>query len=137
MSYKLYTEPIYLVVPEKHWLTNTILKDLKVLQDEKFIISGLHRITYFPSLLRSLFQKNGFEPKTVIESDFGGMIVNLVAQGLGISILPLSYKFSNAIGVRFIALDETISLFMNWRKNDPNRIAERVVKLAKKMTNPT
>ncbi|HAF76853.1 MAG TPA: LysR family transcriptional regulator, partial [Maribacter sp.] len=86
---------------------------------------------------RSLFQKNGFEPKTVIESDFGGMIINLVAQGLGISILPLSYKFSNAIGVRFIALDETISLFMNWRKNDPNRITERVVKLAKEMTNPT
>lgn len=116
MSYKLHTEPICLVVSEKHWLTNTTLKDLKVLQDEKFIISGLHRNTYFPSLLRSLFQKNGFEPKTVIESDFGGMIINLVAQGLGISILPLSYKFSNAIGVRFIELDETISLFMNWRK---------------------
>lgn len=137
MSYKLHTEPICLVVPEKHWLTNTTLKDLKVLQDEKFIISGLHRNTYFPSLLRSLFQKNGFEPKTVIESDFGGMIINLVAQGLGISILPLSYKFSNAIGVRFIELDETISLFMNWRKNDPNRITERVVKLAKEITNPT
>ncbi|WP_300024848.1 hypothetical protein [uncultured Maribacter sp.] len=42
MSCKLYIEPIYLVVPEKHWLTNTTLKDLKVLQDEKLIISGLH-----------------------------------------------------------------------------------------------
>ncbi|WP_036156868.1 LysR substrate-binding domain-containing protein [Maribacter forsetii] len=136
-SCKLYTEPICLVVSKKHWLTEKKLTNLKDLKDEKFIISGLHRTTYFPSLLRNLFQKNGFEPKTIIESDFGGMILNLVAQGLGISILPLSYRFSNAAGVRFIELDETINLFMNWRKNDPNKITKRVLKIAKELTFPS
>ncbi|WP_116771141.1 LysR family transcriptional regulator [Maribacter litoralis] len=135
-NYKLYTEPICLVVSDKHWLTAKSMQDFKSLHDEKFIISGLHRTSYFPSLLRSLFQKNGFEPKTIIESDFGGMIINLVAQGLGISILPLSYKYSNAKGVRFIELNETISLYMNWRKNDPNKITQRVIKIAKEMNNP-
>src|SRR5699024_7856433 len=74
---KLYSEPVYLVVPENHWITAESFTDLKDVQGEKFIISGLHHTTHFASLLRNLFIKYGYEPKTTIESDFGGMILNL------------------------------------------------------------
>ena len=130
-SHKLFSESICIVVPTNHWLTEKNLGNFNDLKDEKFIISGLHRSTYFPSLLRDLFNKNGFEPKTVIESDFGGMILNLVAQELGISILPYSYTFSKAQNVRFIKLNEEIDLFINWRKSDPNRTTQKVIELAK------
>ncbi|SFU69721.1 LysR substrate binding domain-containing protein [Pustulibacterium marinum] len=75
------------------------------LEDEKFIISGLHQTTFFASLLRSWFSNNEIEPKAIIESDFGAMIVNLVSKGLGISILPLSFKSAKVENVVFIELE--------------------------------
>ncbi|TRZ43523.1 LysR family transcriptional regulator [Robertkochia solimangrovi] len=126
-SKKLYSEPICLVVPEHHRLSKGELTDLG---KEKFIISGLHRTTFFASLLRTWFAKNDLEPKTIIESDFGGMIVNLVSKGLGISILPLSFQAAGIKNVVFIELEERIDLFMNWRKNELNITVKKVIELA-------
>lgn len=126
-SLKLYSEPICLVVPKNHRFTSNPITDL---QNEKFIISGLHQTTFFASLLRAWFSKYAFEPKTKIESDFGGMIVNLVSKELGISILPLSFKSAKVENVQFIELEKKIDLFINWRKNELNNTIARVVKYA-------
>ncbi|QXP52510.1 LysR family transcriptional regulator [Cellulophaga sp. HaHa_2_1] len=126
-SQKLYSEPICLVVPKNHRLNK---KNLTGLENEKFIISGLHQTTFFASLLRSWFSKNGIEPKTIIESDFGGMIMNLVSKGLGISILPLSFNSAQAKNVEFIELEEKIDLYINWRKKELNNIIKNVIELA-------
>ncbi|MGO1752403.1 MAG: LysR family transcriptional regulator [Psychroflexus sp.] len=88
-SQKLYSEPICFVVPKNHKLAKGEVTDLN---KEKFIISGLHQSTFYASLLRSWFSKNELEPQTIIESDFGGMILNLVSKELGVSILPLSFQ---------------------------------------------
>ncbi|SHI49535.1 transcriptional regulator, LysR family [Arenibacter nanhaiticus] len=130
-SLKLFSEPICLVVPNNHWLNKKSLKDFNELQDEKFIISGLHQKTFFASLLRNFFNKHGFEPKTIIESDFGGMILNLVSKEIGISILPLSFKSAKVPDVRFIELDEEIDLYINWRKNEPNKTIKKVIEYVK------
>lgn len=130
-SLKLQTEPICLVVPDNHWLDTVELKNLNDLKDEKFIIAGLHQKTFFASLLRTFFDRNNFQPKTIIESDFGGMILNLVSKGIGISILPWSFKFSKYKNVKFIKLDENIDLYINWRKNDPNKTVKKVLEYAK------
>ncbi|MCK0159897.1 LysR family transcriptional regulator [Allomuricauda sp. F6463D] len=126
-SHKLYSEPICLVVPKNHRLNK---KNLTGLENEKFIISGLHQTTFFASLLRSWFSKNGIEPKTIIESDFGGMIMNLVSKGLGISILPLSFKSAQAENVEFIELEEKIDLYISWRKKELNNTIKKVIELA-------
>jgi len=130
-SFRINTEPICVVVPNNHWLNKNNLNDVNALKNEKFIIAGLHQTTFFASLLRAFFDKHNFRPHTIIESDFGGMILNLVSKGLGISILPQSYKFSNSQNVRFIELDENIDLFINWRKNDPNKTVNKIVDYAK------
>ena len=132
-SQKISSEPICLVVPLNHWLNEASIENLNDLKDEKFIISGLHQTTFFASLLRNFFDKYSFEPKTIIESDFGGMILNLVSRGLGISILPLSYKYAKFQNVRFIELPEEIDLFVNWRKNDPNKTINKIINLTKLM----
>lgn len=129
-SLKLHSESICLAVPYNHWFHETSLTSLNKLKDEKFIISGLHEKTFFASLLRSFFLKHDFEPKIIIESDFGGMILNLVAKGLGISILPISFKIAKTQNVRFIALDEKIDLYMHWRKKEANKTIKQVVAYA-------
>lgn len=126
-SKKLYSEPVCLVVSEKHWLNERTYKNPKSLENENFILSGLHHTTFFASLLRKIFSTYGFEPKTHIETDFGGLILNLVANGLGISILPYSFQFGNHSGVRFIKLSEEVDLFINWRKKDENDVIENVI----------
>lgn len=130
-SYKLNTEAICLVVPQNHWLNKDTLQNLSDLKDEKFIITGLHQKTFFASLLRQFFNTHNFKPKTIIESDFGGMILNLVSKGVGVSILPESFKFTNSSGIRFIELKEQINLYVSWRKNEPNKTIEKVVAFAK------
>lgn len=126
VSKRLYSESICLVVPQHHWLTEDNFTDLKMVKDENFITSPLHNRTYFSTLLRGIFNASGFNPKTTIESDFGSVILNLVAKDLGISILPYSFKFANNQNVRFIELSEKVDLFMNWRRNDPNKIVKRI-----------
>ncbi|SOU86188.1 LysR substrate-binding domain-containing protein [Tenacibaculum dicentrarchi] len=132
-SIKLYSEPICLVVPTNHWINESSLKNISKLKNEQFIIASLHQKTFFASLLKNIFDKNSLEPKVIIESDFGGMILNLVSNGIGISILPYSYKYANYKNVRFINLDEKIDLYVNWRKNEPNKIVEKVIEYAQQL----
>ncbi|WP_240484988.1 LysR family transcriptional regulator substrate-binding protein [Arenibacter latericius] len=129
-SFKISSESICLVVPSNHWFNKKSISNLNKLKDEKFIISGLHEKTFFASLLRSFFNKHNFEPKIIIESDFGGMILNLVSTGLGVSILPQSFEIAKTQSVRFIELEEEIDLFIHWRKNEPNNTIKQVVKYA-------
>lgn len=134
-SEKLQSEPICLVVPENHWLTEKTFKDIRDVQNEHFIISSLHHTTFFASLLRNLFTQYNIEPKTIVESDFGSMILALVSRGLGISILPYSFRFAPSMNVRFIDLDEEVDLWVNWRKNDPNRVISRILGYSREVAN--
>ncbi|EKF55543.1 LysR family transcriptional regulator [Galbibacter marinus] len=130
---KLYTELVCLVVPKQHWLTQDTFENLRDLKDEKFITSGLHHNTYFASLLRQMFSSAAIEPEIQIETDFGGIILNLVSQNLGVSILPMSFSKAENENLRFIPLEETVDLYVHWRKNDPNRILEQLVVYAKEL----
>lgn len=132
-SQKLNTESISLVVPENHRITKESFKDLRDAKDENFIISSLHHSTFFATLLRNLFAQFEFEPKTIVESDFGSMILALISKGLGISILPSSFKSAGTQGLRFIELEETVDLYINRRKNDPNLIVYKITELSEEV----
>ena len=123
----LYSEHFSLIVPESHPLTEENFKTLDQVKDEKFILSGLHHQTYYVNSLRELFRTYGFEPNVHIESDFGGMILSLVAKGLGVSIMPSSYASSAPSGVRFINLPQKTNLYAAWRKDDNNPVLKNVL----------
>jgi DNA-binding transcriptional LysR family regulator len=124
----LYSENLALVVPENHPLQAQTFTGFEELKDEKFILSALHHNTVYVSLLRQVFREYDFEPNVHIESDFGAMILSLVAKGLGISILPGSYSFSTFAGVRFIKLPHNVSLYATWRKNDTSPVLRNILK---------
>lgn len=134
-SEKLQSEPICLVVPENHWVTEENFTDIRDVQHENFIVSRMHQTTHYASLLRSLFAQYEIEPQTIMESDFGGMILALVSKGLGISILPHSFRSTPSKNVRFIDLEEQVDLYVNWRKNDPNRVIERILGYSREIGN--
>lgn len=130
-STKLYAEPVCLVVPENHWITQESYQGLEDMKEDHFIISPLHHETFYATLLRKLFAKYNFEPKSTIQSDFGSMILNLVSKEVGVSILPYSFKYANYKNVRFIPMEEEVELFINWRKLDRNKAVHNIIETAK------
>ncbi|SDM48090.1 DNA-binding transcriptional regulator, LysR family [Catalinimonas alkaloidigena] len=129
----LYSEPFSVVVPMAHPLQAHTFRGLEDLKAERFILSGLHHPTFYASCLRQLFQENQFEPDVYIESDFGAMILSLVAKGLGVTILPSSYAYSSLPGVRFIDLPQTISLYALWRKDNASPVVRNVLQQAQQL----
>ena len=130
----LYSEPLSLVVPKSHRLNEQNFSGLQDVKDEKFILSGLHHKTFYVTSLRQIFSDCNFEPSVHIESDFGAMILSLVAKGLGVSILPSSYSFSSLPDVRFINLSHKVSLYVIWRKEGPSPVLRNVLKQVQQVT---
>lgn len=123
----LYAEHFSLIVPHNHPLTPENFKGLQDVKNEKFILSGLHHKTFYVSSLRKIFSEYNFTPDVYIESDYGSIILGLVAKGLGISILPGSYAYSAPPDVRFIPLPHSTNLYVTWRKDDSSRLLHNVL----------
>lgn len=132
-SATLYAEHFSLIVPKDHPLNAENFSSLAQVKEEKFILSGLHNKTFYVSSLQQLFRAYNFEPNVHIESDFGGMVLSLVAKGLGVSIMPSSYAISAPSGVRFINLPQKTSLYAAWRKDDNNPVLRNVLKIVQEI----
>jgi DNA-binding transcriptional LysR family regulator len=130
-SANLYSEHFSLIVPENHPLHQQNFKSLADMKSEKFILSGLNNKTYYVASLRQLFREYNFEPNVHIESDFGAMVLSLVARGLGVSIMPSSYASSAPAGVRFISLPQKTNLYAAWRKDDNNPVLKNVLAIVR------
>ncbi|MBC3540118.1 LysR family transcriptional regulator [Rufibacter sp. H-1] len=129
----LYSEPFALIVPQGHWLTQENFTGLQDVREEKFILSGLHHRTLYVNSLRQMFKENDFTPNVYIESDFGAMILGLVARGLGITVMPSSYAFGAPPNVRFIHLPQKVNLYVTWRKDDTSAVLKNVLELVQQV----
>jgi DNA-binding transcriptional LysR family regulator len=130
-SVPLYEEPFALIVPADHHLNESNFTSLQQVKDEPFILSGLHHKTQYVASLRQLFSLYGFEPDVRIESDFGGMVLSLVARGLGVSVMPSSYARNAPPDVRFLPLPHHTRLYAAWRKDDGSAVLQRVLEAVK------
>jgi DNA-binding transcriptional LysR family regulator len=123
----LISEPLSLVVPVEHWATDKLNDHLPKLAGERFILPPRYAGEIYHNLIEKLFEQIGSPPTPLLESNFGATILQLVEQGLGISILPYSYHKGAGPKVRFIKLvgdQYQTYLSMVWRRNDPNPVVK-------------
>lgn len=123
VSSHLMTENFALVVPAQHRFAGKRelkLKDLYKLKDEEFVLPALNGKSEHASQLRAIFQEAGFDPIIHAESDFGVTLLGLVAKGLGISIMPISYAHHLKHEIHFIKIPPTSDLLALWREGDAN-----------------
>lgn len=123
VSRHLMTENFALVVPAQHRFANKRelkLLDLYKLKDEEFVLPALSGKSEHASQLRAIFQAAGFDPIINAESDFGVTLLGLVAKGLGISVMPISYSHHLKHAVHFIKIPPTSDLLALWRQGDTN-----------------
>lgn len=132
----LLEESFALVLPENHWITPENFRSLAQIKDEPFVLPPRHTGSTYYDLLIRMCEREKFSPNVVHESIHGATILRLVEYNLGISIMPISYRLSTAMRVKFIELTdipERTQLSMAWRKNDGNPILQNFLKVADEM----
>ncbi len=132
----LIEESFALILPENHWITPENFRSLAQVKNEHFVLPPRHVGSTYYDLLVRMCEREGFLPNVVHESIHGATILRLVEYSLGISIMPISYRLSTAMRVKFIELSdipERTQLSMAWRKNDTNPILQNFLKVADEM----
>lgn len=109
----LMTENFAVVLP-----SNRDFSSLSELRDEWFVLPSLAGKSEHAAQLRAIFDDAGFEPKVRFESDFGATLLGLVAKGLGVSVMPISYSFYLSEEVKFVEIPFPSSLYATRRINE-------------------
>jgi DNA-binding transcriptional LysR family regulator len=125
----LFEEPFAVFVPENFPIKASFLQNLKGFDNENFILPNLEKQSLYTDTLKKIFYDSGFVPKVPFHSEFGTTILSLIRQGLGISILPISYAKGNVSGVRMIEIPYHSTIFVQWRKDDQNPILKNFITL--------
>jgi DNA-binding transcriptional LysR family regulator len=99
-------EKLMAVLPQDHPLANkgrTTLP-LAALAKEQFIFGARQTASFYNPWLIVLCQQAGFQPHVVQEFGQPVTVLNYVAAGLGVTILPAQFSRMSTVGVKFIPL---------------------------------
>lgn len=133
VSKKIFEESFALVLPENHWISKENFTSLAQVKYEPFVLPPRYAGSAYYDLLVRMCEREGFTPNVSHESNYGATILRLVEHNLGVSLMPISYKFSSAMRVKFIELTdipERTQLSIAWRKNDINPVLMNFLKAA-------
>lgn len=121
-----------LVLPENHPVSADNFTGLKQFREEPFI---LFEPTYSPSYydkVLELFAAAGFTPDASHSTVNASSIYRLVANGMGLSVVPTVLAEGYDMGVKFIELTEVpqrTTLRVAWREDAPGKLLGRVLAL--------
>ncbi|MDF2515551.1 MAG: transcriptional regulator [Sphingobacterium sp.] len=123
-SLPIHTEHFSLVLPNNHPMLEQEKLDLYQLKNESFILFSKNYSHSYYDLVMSIFQDHQFTPKVTLRTVNALTIFNMVAQGLGVAIVPASLKNGYQVDVRFLELDSlaqrtTLSLVWNAENRNP------------------
>ena len=123
-SLPIHTEHFSLVLPNNHPLLNSSQPSLQALKDESFILFSKNYSHSYYDLVMSIFTDHKFIPKVTLRTVNALTIFNMVAQGLGVAIVPSSLKNGYHVDVNFLELDTlpqrtTLSLVWNAQNSNP------------------
>lgn len=119
---RLLDEPLCAVLPAEHPLAQAPQIDASALADEDFIsFPG----TTAPSLHEAVIghcRRHGFEPRIRLQTHLQQTIVNLVAEGLGVSLVPASMQRMQLPGAVFRPLTDAprIEQGLFWSTHNDN-----------------
>ncbi len=119
----IWREPVVVALPQNHRLAGRKSIALSELAGESFLQVPRRYGPGFYDLLMRTCAMAGFSPKIVQEARSAPTIVNLVAGGMGISIIPSSLQALQRKGVVYRPIEPpapTTDLAVMWRPDDPS-----------------
>jgi DNA-binding transcriptional LysR family regulator len=123
-------ETFSVVLPRQHPVQAASFRGLGQLAGEPFILPPAQAGELYHQLLQQLCREAGFTPRVVHETVFGDTVMRLVAQGLGVALVPTSLARNAPLPVTCIELRHATiqaELSMVWRKDNPSPLLQHFV----------
>lgn len=132
----LHTEKLCIALPADHALAKRRDLCLGDLRDEPFILTPRNTAPALYDSIMGQCQAAGFDPQVRMYTQLQGTIVNLVAEGLGVSVVPTAMSRSNLQGIRFHALADSpeIEFGISWHPDNGNPCLESFLQLMHEST---
>lgn len=114
----LYSEPFLACLPAAHPLAGLPQIPLAALSEQPFILFSRKGSPDYHARIVDICRQHGFYPRLQHEGRHWLSVVSLVAQGLGISIVPAAFQRAGIQGAVFRPLAEAIegsAVFAAWR----------------------
>lgn len=121
-----------LVLPENHRISAGNFTGLAQLAEEEFILFEPEYSTSYYELILQLFDEAGFSPRVSHRTVNASSIYRLVANGMGLSIIPTVLQEGYTMGVKFVELDalpQRTTLRAVWNGEGKSEVLDRVLGL--------
>jgi DNA-binding transcriptional LysR family regulator len=105
---KLWHEPLVIALPERHRLATAPVTDLAQLAKENFVMCRRTAESPCRELIEAVCREAGFAPRVMQAVDHKQTALDLVAAGLGVSIVPSSFAATRSSGIRYRQIPKRI-----------------------------
>lgn len=118
----VYTEPLCAVLPATHPLAHARSINIADLADDPFVIAPRRAAPSLYDTIMGHCQEGGFEPRVWLETSLQQTILNLVAERVGVALVPQSMNKAQLKGLRFKPLVNapSVRLIIAWPKQERN-----------------
>ncbi len=127
-------EKLVVALPEHHLLAEKPRVDFRDLAGEAFLLPPRQLAPGFYEQLAELSQRAGFSLRIGAEASQLQTILNLVAAGMGITVVPESVMQMGGRGVVFKRLPEpepTMEIAVAWRRDDPSQVLQSFLEVVR------
>ncbi len=130
-------ESLRLVLHKDHPFASLPKIPFQLLIDEPFILFPRHLGSNFYDLIISYFRDHGVNLNVVQEAIQMQTIVNLVATGMGISVVPSSVESYKHPGVIYKKIQETtpkVNLYVVWRQDEKSAVLDHFLTVVREVS---
>jgi DNA-binding transcriptional LysR family regulator len=133
----IHREPFVAVLPQTHPLASQAALHLQQLAHEDFILSSRSNGSYYHDAVIRLCNQCGFYPKIALEAPEILTIVAFVSAGMGVALVPASFRDQQNKKVVYCELDDidsSLEMAFVWRKDETSPVLEEFLKACKEIT---
>lgn len=129
----LWQEPLYIVVPERHPLSQTDAASWPMLRDQRFVVATDAAGPEIEDLLLRQLSSLGFRPDITAHRVGRENLISMVGLGFGITLAAEPVRGAAYAGVRFIPFagrGEVVQTSAIWSPSNKNPLLKRMLALA-------
>ncbi|GLI05112.1 LysR family transcriptional regulator [Paenibacillus tyrfis] len=126
-------EPFMAVLPEAHPLAGRQALSVRDLEHEPFILSPRQNGSTYHDAVIHLCYKAGFSPNIALEAPEILTVVAFVAEGMGVALVPASFRHQQNQGVVYRDIREApvLETAFIWRKDEKAPVLHEFLKLGR------
>lgn len=127
----LFLEPLCVVLPSNHPLADSSILTIQSLAESRFVLSPRENFPHLYDSIMRVCRIAGFSPQEIIHTNLQQSIINLVAEGLGVSIVPQSMTKLNHAGVSYKPIENSpeVQCGICWKSSNQNPCLENLLTL--------